>query len=180
MVRPILEYASPVSNLCTRTSTPWSDLSWNMQAPSRTLAPERERPGRRRAASRQLGTVSIPNLQCWPHVLQLPILEPRKRARLCTFYKFYQGLVQINTKHKLSCSRPGRSTLQSNPPITYDLPFHKTAYRKNTSLPAPLQNGMPCLHLLPWHRPWTHSRTGKNPVSNSSSFFFFVCLFAFL
>ena len=68
--------------------------------------------------------------------LQWPTLESRrKRARLCTFYKFHQQLIQINMKHKPSCSCPRRSTCQTHQ-NTYNLQLHKTTYRQKSFFPC--------------------------------------------
>jgi len=58
----------------------------------------------------------------------------RKRARLCTFYKFHHGMVTINSKNLPTLSQPKRQTRQSHP-FYYNIPLGRTQYRQMSFFP---------------------------------------------
>ncbi|XP_066287680.1 uncharacterized protein, partial [Branchiostoma lanceolatum] len=58
----------------------------------------------------------------------------RKRARLATFYKVHHGFATVDSQYLPSVSRPKRQTRRLHP-LSYDIPFCRTAYRQFSFFP---------------------------------------------
>ena len=68
--------------------------------------------------------------------------QHRKQACLTTVYKFHHGLIHIESKHCPSSTNCPRRTTQHiyiyiyTHDLTYDIPFHRTAYIQKTFFPS--------------------------------------------
>ena len=123
LVRPTLEYASPV---------------WDPYTAKDIGSIERvQRRAARWVVNRHRHTSSVDSMLTH---LQWPTLADRRRtARLTTFYKFHREEVSINTAFGPTPNPPARSTRQSHGE-TYLLPACKTNYRKFAFFPRTVRD----------------------------------------
>ncbi len=128
LVRPVLEYASPVWDPVTTTCIDSLEkiqrraARWAMQDYKRTSSVEA-----------MLQELDWPSLQ-----------ERRKVARLTSLYKYRNGLLHIDTHHPptIDCQKKSRRQTNSQ---AYDVPSHRTQYRQGTFFPKtiPEWNSLP-------------------------------------
>ena len=118
LVRPILEYASPV---------------WDPHQTDQIQQLEKvQRRAARWASHRFRQTSSVEDMLqdlAWPTLQQR-----RKQARLETFYKYHNNLIHIQSKHAPAPSLSRHSRRQNNTQ-TYNIPQSTQEYRKSTFFP---------------------------------------------
>ena len=118
LVRPILEYASPV---------------WDPHQTEQIQQLEKvQRRAARWATHRFRQTSSVEEMLqdlAWPTLQQR-----RKQARLETFYKYHNNLIHIQSKHAPAPSQSRHSRRQNNTQ-TYNIPPCTQEYRKSTFFP---------------------------------------------
>ena len=129
LVRPVLEYASPV---------------WDPHTDNNIKSIEKIQ---RRAARWIMGNYrKSASVDSMLKILQWPTLETRrKRTRLTTFFKYHHGLIKIDSKNKPTVrSRPRHNTRQTHS-LQYDIPSHRTKYRQQCFFPRtiPQWNNLP-------------------------------------
>ncbi|KAK7094476.1 hypothetical protein V1264_006033 [Littorina saxatilis] len=118
LVRPILEYASPV---------------WDPHTAEDSASLEKvQRRAARWVSHRFRQTSSVNNML---EDLVWPTLESRRRrARLTTFYKVHHDLVAVKSNHAPKPSPPKCTTRQIHA-LSYEIPHSRTAYRQKTFFP---------------------------------------------
>ncbi|KAK7101850.1 hypothetical protein V1264_020171 [Littorina saxatilis] len=118
LVRPILEYASPV---------------WDPHTAEDSASLEKvQRRAARWVSHRFRQTSSVNNML---EDLEWPTLESRRRrARLTTFYKVHHDLVAVKSNHAPKPSPPKCTTRQTHA-LSYEIPHSRTAYRQKTFFP---------------------------------------------
>jgi hypothetical protein len=127
LVRPLLEYASPVWDPVTTTCIDSLEkiqrraARWAMQDFRRTSS-----------VDDMLQELNWPSLQL-----------RRKAARLTTLYKYKKGLFHIDTRYAPTTNQK-KSRRQTNSQA-YDVPSHRTVYRQQTFFPRtiPEWNSLP-------------------------------------
>jgi len=118
LVRPLLEYASPVWDPVNNNSVD------SIEKVQRRAARWVSQDYRQSTRSEDLLTK-----------LEWPLLQTRRtEARLNTLYKFHHGLLSINTQFPPTTNQQKRSRRQTNS-LAYDVPSHRTQYRQSTFFP---------------------------------------------
>ena len=128
LVRPLLEYASPVWDPHTNTSID------SFEKVQRRAVRWVFHDYRQTTRSEDLLAK-----------LEWPLLETRRtEARLTTFYKWHNHLLTINSKHLPTNTQQKKSKRQSNTQA-YGVPSHRTQYRQSTLFPCtiPQWNSLP-------------------------------------
>jgi len=126
LVRPLLEFASPVWDPYTA-----KDIA-KLEAVQRRAA--------RWVSNRYRRSSSVSEML---HDLEWPTLqERRRRARLVTFYKYHSGELAINCK---TSPAPQARSSRSTHPAAYKVPTSRTQYRQNAFFPRTTRdwNGLP-------------------------------------
>ena len=129
-VRPVLEYANPIWDLFTANTI-------------KALVNEVQRQRARWVKQDYRRSVCVDTMRKQLHWPKLG--QHRKQACLTTIYKFHHGHIHIESKHCPSPTNCPRRTTQHTHDLTYDIPFHRTAYIQKTFFPStiPQWNNLP-------------------------------------
>ena len=128
LVRPLLEFASPV----------WDPITT-------TCIDSLEKIQRRAARWTMRDYRQTSSVDAMLQELDWPTLQARRKtARLTALYKYKNGLLHVDTRYAPTTNSQKKSRRQTNTQA-FDVPSHRTAYRKQTFFPRtiPEWNSLP-------------------------------------